>query len=332
MRSNGLGLLLGGFALFFIASSVGGQQVRIEKIPYFNQPNCYRLANEKIEAIVTTDIGPRVIAYRFIGGENILGELTADAVVKTEAGEWHPWGGHRLWHSPENKPRTYVPDDKPVKHELVDQDGIRLTQDVEAGTGIQKEMLVRLDPSSTRVTITHTLVNRGLWPVELAPWGLTIMNGGGTTIFPNEPFIPHSEKLLPARQMVLWHYTDMSDPRWTFGKRYIRLRTDSKLEEPQKVGAANKQGWAAYLRKDVLFVKKFPYIEGKTYPDLGCNFETYTSGDFMELETLGPMVTLEPGESTVHVEDWYLVSGFVPGQTEDDLDRVITRTLDGLRK
>jgi len=332
MQTSGTYVFLAALALFATASAAGGQQVKIDKIPYFNQPNCYRLANGAVEVVVTTDIGPRVICYRFVGGENILGELGPDAVVKTEAGEWHPWGGHRLWHSPEIKPRTYLPDDSPVKAEIVGGDGVRLTQPVEAASHIEKEMLVKLDAAGTHVTITHKLTNRGLWPVELAPWGLTIMNGGGTTIIPNEPYISHDEKLLAARQLVVWHYTDLSDTRWTFGKKYITLRTDAKLTEPDKIGAANKQGWAAYLRKNTLFIKKFPYIEGANYPDLGCNFETYTAGDFMEIETLGPMVKLESGGSTTHVEDWYLVKDVRVGRSEADLDAAVTRALERIGK
>ncbi len=189
---------------------------------------------------------------------------------------------------------------------------------------IEKEMLVRLDPDGTRVTITHTLTNRGLWPVELAPWTPTIMNGGGITIIPNEPYIPEADKVLPARPIVVWHYTDLSDPRWTFGNKYIRLRTDGNLEAQLKMGVMNKQGWAAYLRERTLFLKRFPFLEDANYPDYGCNFETYTAGDFMEVESLGPLVKLDPDESTVHLEYWYLFGGVEAGDSEKALEAAIT--------
>ena len=297
--------------------------VEISKIPYFNQPNCYKLANSVVEVIVTTDIGPRVIAYRFIGDENILAELGPDVVVSTELGDWHPWGGHRLWHAPEAKPRSYSPDNNPIEAEVVGGDSIRLTQPVEPSTSIQKEMLVQLDPVDSRVTILHKLMNLGHSEVKLSPWALTIMNGGGMTIFPNEPFIPHTEKLLPARPMTLWHYTDLSDPRWTFGKKFVRLQSDPNLEHPQKIGVANKQGWGAYLRGKTLFVKRFPYVEDADYPDHGCNFETYTAGSFIEVESLGPLVLLEPGQSAIYTEHWFLFNGVDAGRGEADLEKAI---------
>ena len=277
-----------------------------------------------MDVIVTLGIGPRVIFYGFTGGGNILGELGPDTAVKSELGDWHPWGGHRLWHGPEVLPRSYVPDDDPVESQVVGGDSVRVTQRTEPSTQIQKEMLIKLDPQGTRVTVTHTLTNKGVWPVELAPWALTIMRGGGTTILPQEPFISHDDRLSAARPLTLWHFTDMSDPRWTWGKEYILLRTDSKSNVPQKIGAGNKQGWGGYLRDKKLFIKRFPYVEGATYPDLGCNFETYTDGDFMEIETLGPLVTLEPEDSTTHVEHWYLFKDVHAGDTEESLDAAIT--------
>ena len=297
--------------------------MKIEKVQYSHYGDCYKLTNGTVEVIVTANLGPRVICYRFIDGTNILGELGPDTVVETDLGDWHPWGGHRLWHAPEVKPRSYVPDNDPIEVEQVGNSTVRATPAFETATQIQKEMYINLDREGTGVTITHTLKNKGAWPIELAPWALTIMNAGGRTILPQEPFIPHSERLLGARPLVLWHFTDMSDPRWTFGKKYIQLRTDSNLNFPQKIGAGNKQGWAGYLREDILFVKRFPYIEGTNYPDYGCNFETFTSGDFIEVETLGSLVKLEPGEIATHVEHWHLFNNVDAGSTEDSLDNAI---------
>lgn len=310
------------FGAVALAAPAWGE-VKMEKIAYFNQPNCYRLSNGTVEVIVTTDIGPRIIRYGFPGEDNILAEMP-DAKVTTELGDWKPYGGHRLWHAPEAMPRTYSPDNDPIEFKIEGDDTIRLIQPVEPKTGIQKEMTVTLDPDGTRVTVHHKLTNKGLWGVELAPWALTIMNGGGVTILPQEPYISHDDYLLPARPLVVWHYTDLSDPRWTIGKKYIRLKTVDTLTEPQKAGIANKQGWAAYHRHRTLFVKRFPYMEGRTYPDYGSNCETYTAGSFMEVETLGPLHRLEPGQSAEHVEHWFLFKNVDIGATEATLDAAIS--------
>jgi hypothetical protein len=277
----------------------------VEKVTYLNQPNCYKLTNGTVEVIVTTDTGPRIIRYGFPGGENILGEVP-EAVIKTELGDWKPWGGHRLWAAPEANPRSYAPDNSPVDFESADARSIRLTQTVEARTGIQKEMTVSLEPTGSGLTISHKITNRGLWSIKLAPWALTIMNGGGVAIVPQEPYRSWEEELLPARPLVLWHYTDLSDARWSFGPKLIQLKTDEAMAAPQKIGIGNKQGWAAYHRRGVLFVKQFGYVEGASYPDYGCNNEVYTAGAFIEIESLGPLSRLEPGAAVSHEERWRL--------------------------
>lgn len=305
--------------------------VKVDKVAYFNQPNCYKFSNGVVEVIMTTDIGPRVIRYSFPGEDNMFAEIP-DTKVKTEFGEWRPWGGHRLWHAPEGIPRSYWPDNSPVKYKLEGANAIRLSQDVEAKTGIEKEMLVSLAAEGTAVTVTMKLTNRGYWPIEMAPWGMTIMNGGGYSILPQEPYISHDDKIDAARPMVIWHYTNLMDPRWTIGKKYIRLKTDEKNLESQKVGILNKQGWAGYYRGKTLFVKNFPYVEKAQYPDYNCNNETYTAGTFMELETLGPLAHLEPGQSTEYSEVWHLFKNVDLGDTEATLDAAITPLIEQSKK
>jgi len=322
MYDTALTALLGIVALSGTALAASAP-VKIEKVKFSTYGNCYKLTNGTVDVLVTLDLGPRVIFYGFSGGENTFAELGPDAVAKTELGEWHAWGGHRLWHAPEAMPRSYVPDDGPVTSEIIGNSTVRVAPPLEAATHIQKDMMISLDREGTGVTVTHTLRNKGMWPVELAPWALTIVKGGGTTIIPQEPFISHDDKLLPARSITLWNFTDMSDSRWTFGKRFIRLHTDSKIKVPQKIGAANRQGWVGYLRDKTLFVKRFPYIDGATYPDFGCNFETYTDGDFMEVETLAPLTKIGPNETATHVEHWYLFKDVNGGDTEDSLDNAI---------
>jgi hypothetical protein len=292
-------------------------ETRFETVPYGGWPNGARLTNGRIELVATTDVGPRVIRLGFVGGPNLFKEFP-EHLGRTGGDEWRSYGGHRLWHAPESVPRTYWPDNVPV--ESVWRDGVlTLSQPTEGSTGLRKAIALRMAPNRDQVTVTHTITNEGLWPVELSVWCLSVMAPGGTGIFPQEVYKPHAEALLPARPLVLWHYTDMADPRWTWGTRYVRLRQDPSLESFQKVGMMNTLGWAAYQLESALFLKRFRHRPGARYPDMGCNTETFTNADMLEVETLGPLVTLAPGESATHVEDWFLFEASV-GTTEADLD------------
>ena len=299
------------------------ESVKIEKVNYSRYGECYKLTNGDAEVIVTKDLGPRIISYKLKSGSNILAEMGDNTGAKTSYGYWHHWGGHRVWAAPEVNPRTYWPDNDPIKVEVVGNDTVVATPALETGTHLQKQMIIKLDAKGTGVTITHKITNKDVWPIELAPWGLTIVAGGGTTIIPQEPFISHDDRLLPARSMTLWNFTDMSDPRFTFGQKYVRLRTDESRKNPQKVGVADKLGWAGYLLGKNLFIKRFPYIEGANYTDFGCNFETYTEGNFMEVESLGPLTKLEPGETATHVERWFLFDNVNAGNTDESIDKAV---------
>ncbi len=296
-------------------------EVKVERVTYLNQPNCIRLSNGTVEVIVTTAVGPRVIRYSFLDGDNLLAELPGDS-VKTALGEWKPWGGHRLWTAPEHMPRSYSPDNSPVEA-TVSGTSVRLVQPVEPQTGIEKVLTVTLADSGSGVTIGHTLTNRGLWAVQVAPWALTIMNTGGTVIIPQEPYASHDDALLPVRAMTLWAYTDLSDPRWRIGPKFLRLSTDAARSGSQKVGVSNRRGWAAYARQGTLFVKRYDWDEKATYPDFGVNTETYTAGSFIELETLGALVSLDPGASARHEERWSLYRDVAATGDDEALERAL---------
>jgi hypothetical protein len=187
--------------------------------------------------------------------------------------------------------------------------GVRLTQPVEAVTNIQKEMDITLAADKNEVTVVHRMYNRGLWPVRLALWGLSQMAQGGVGIFPLPPRGTHAENLLPTSRMALWAYTEIGDPRWTWGKQYVLLRQDPQVAAPQKVGFTNTEGWMAYARNGHLLVKFIAPMARCHYPDMGVNVETFTNDAILELETLSPMVSIAPGESAELAERWLLVKG-----------------------
>ena len=60
----------------------------------------------------------------------------------------------------------------------------------------------------------------------------------------------------------------------------------------------------------------------RAYPDFGCSFETLTNYDFLEIETLGPLTKVVPGQTIRQVEHWALHRNLtVSNWTDDELDR-----------
>ncbi len=279
--------------------------VKIEKTNYKGWPNCYRITNGEVELIVTSDIGPRIMRYAFVGGQNLLKEF-AETLGKSGEPAWVPRGGDRVWAAPEDAVRTYAPDNGPVRVEIKG-DVLIATEPVESLTGLEKQIVVKLSPQGASVEVNHRLRNAGSHPLELAPWALTMMAPGGVGIHGFPPRGKHPQDLAPTNPLVMSAYTNLSDNRWKFTRKYLLLHQDPKNPDPQKLGSFNKNTWAAYSLNNELFIKRYDAGDSpKPYPDMGCSFETFTNAEFLELETLGPIERLKPGAWVDHVEHWTL--------------------------
>jgi hypothetical protein len=299
----------------------------MDKINFNGWPNCLRLSNTLVDLVVTTDVGPRIMRYGFLDEENELGERV-DQQGETGGDEWRVYGGHRLWHAPEKESRTYSPDNQPVRYED-HEEFVRLIQAVELKTGIQKELDIQLSAATSHARITHRLRNTNLWEIRLAPWAITVMAQGGTAILPLPPRGSHDENLAPVNSMSLWAYTDLSDPRWIWGRQYIMLRQDPLIKVPQKIGASVPSGWAAYARRGHLFIKKFAHNPTAKYVDFGDTVELFANDWCLEVETLGPLAKLAPGQAIEHIEDWYLFRDVPTPHNDTQVERhVLTRLLE----
>jgi hypothetical protein len=299
----------------------------IEPFSYRGWNNAYRLSNGVVELVVTADVGPRILFYGFCQGQNLLHEVQEDA-GKIGGPDFRLYGGHRLWVSPEVE-RTYYPDNTAV---TVSQHGeaVRFTAPCESaapGTNLQKEIEIELAPVGSRVRITQRIRNHDTHPTTLAAWSPTMMAAGGRVILPLSPRIAmDKDHYLPVGVFGIWSYTDFADSRWVLGTSYIQLRQLARPEgrfKEQMGGVFNSAGWGAYFRQGSLFVKRAAVISGAQYPDFGCNFEVFTNPEFIELETLGPLVELRQEEVLEHVEGWWLFADVPPGEDDAWIDAVV---------
>lgn len=308
--------------------------VTIEKTEFGGWSECYRVSNGVIDLIAVAEIGPRIVWFGFTGDENEF-HVWEDTLGQKGGLQWRAYGGHRLWVAPEAQPRTYYPDNVPVEVSIEGK-ALRLTPPVErnpqfeGSSGVQKEMLIKMGDENS-VTVIHRVTNCNAWTVELAIWALTFVRPNGRLIIPNPEYGSHSENLLPVRTISLWKYTEIGDPQFRWGNRYITLKQDSTRKTPNKIGLANTEGWAAYQRGDHLFVKYHEHKPGSTYPDMGCSLETFTNSEILEFETLGPMIQLAPGETGVHIERWSLFKGVKATDDEAGIDREVKARVLGKR-
>jgi hypothetical protein len=270
-----------------------------------------------LELMVPRPIGPRILSLKLQGGVNLLAELPDLVADCPGTGVFHFYGGHRLWHAPEEPSRTYLPDDAPVDITPMD-DGLLVTQDVEAKTGLQKSMEIRLSDGLPQAVITHRIANRGLRPINCAVWAITQFRVGGLAML---PLSCEDTGVLPNRSLALWPYTDLKNPNLHWGSQYILLH--AKMDAPFKIGFPNPRGWLAYWLDGMVFVKRTGYDVQANYCDFGSSSECYCCGEFIELETLAPITAIQPGEYASHVETWDVLANIEQPRDEKDVDSLV---------
>lgn len=265
--------------------------------------DCVKLENDSLALWVTQDVGPRIIGLQLAGGDNLLAVIPQVTSTTPSTNVYRFRGGHRLWHAPEDPERTYVPDDTAVIITDIPH-GIQTSQAIEVSTGIQKQMAITLPDETAHVVIDHTLINHGPWAVELAPWAITQLKAGGFAILPQSTT---DTGLLPNRRLSFWPYTRVDSPHLQLDSRFVFVHA-VMLNGKLKLGWANPDGWLGYWIANTLFIKEAVYQDGADYFDFGSSSECYCDARFLELETLGPRITLSPGASVMHREVWRVYS------------------------
>jgi len=270
-----------------------------------------QLSSGQAQLSIATAYGPRIMALHLSGHPNVF--FTDDGTQMPDAKNGYRfYGGHRLWIAPETPERSMQPENEPVTVQQVDQ-GITVLAPADR-YAIQKRLSVFALGNET-FRVEHQLQNLGAYGVNLAPWALSMLAPGAQVIFPQPPFESHAHRLTPTRPIVTWGYTDLLDQRYTWGAALATLQQDPN-RGATKVGTFVKEGYAAAQIGDQLLIKLWNVDQDATYTDMGCNFETFTNQQMIEIETLGAYRLLEPGESVIHTETWQLIAHRLPMEDE----------------
>ena len=124
----------------------------VDSYKYFGK--CVKLENDKIEVLVTKDIGPRIIYFGVKGGENLFRtdddqiNVSNSPLLKELFGpdaEYRFYGGHRMWLAPQMMLYTESPDNSPVEIEEI-ENGVIATAPEAKVIGFIAKMTVVMDP------------------------------------------------------------------------------------------------------------------------------------------------------------------------------------------
>lgn len=263
----------------------------------FEGYRCVRLEAERSTLLATVSVGPRILGL-LGAGENLLAVLPDATLERPGGGPYRLIGGHRLWAAPEIPELTYEPDERPCEVEAVDG-GVRIEAPAD-GAGLVKALEIRDDGEGW--IVDHEIRNASERPITVAAWAITQLRPGGAAVLPLGDRGPGP---VADRALVLWPYTDLDDPRLRFDRDGIEVDAVAGAG-PVKVGAAPGRGRVEYRLGSEMFEKRVAVEPVSPRADRGAAVQIYVGDGFIELETLGPLVRLEPGGATTHRETWEL--------------------------
>ena len=298
---------------------------------YKDYGRCVVISNGVIEAYVTVDLGPRIIRFGFVDGQNIMCdnrkafEPMTDKKYTDYFGEgkaWESFGGHRVWLTTESYPETYTPDDEKVSYTVTEFGAIFEAND-DTKNGVKKSFEIKMDDDDANMQIATKIKNISSQNKEFAVWCISVATTDGTFIIPMNT---NDTGLLHNRQISVWPYTDLSDKRLRFGKKYVTINQDVNATCPLKLGFDLNAGQVYYVVGDNVFCKKYQNNHPNgNYPDNNVSFETYTNNVMIEIENLSEVKNVAPGEFNTMVETWSLIKK--PCEVDTNCDNSIDEFL-----
>ena len=262
----------------------------------------YRLFNDQLSITVVPALSGRVMEL-IVGSRNLLWInqplLEGRAGGDPAFGGWKNWGGYKTWLAPQAHwpdPEAQSEDIDSVEWEVVarTEDSLDLRGPIIPWSGVRLGRRIALTPEAQRrgqtlgVSIGETILNASAQPQTWAVWAVAQFPVPGWATFPSKD----------SKRVKTLH---ASPPRLDQGR--LRFSGNSKW----KVGALGVEGWGEY-RADGwprAFRAIFPPQAALPHAD-DCNLEVWSNSDpgYMELEWLGPIVTLKPGEEWVFETEW----------------------------
>lgn len=253
------------------------------------------------ELIAATRYGPRIIGLRLKDGPQMLARLGPNVRIEHPASGVYTFrGGHRLWAAPEVPKITYAAEDEPCDV-TAGPDRLKITGPVDAA-GLAKQLEVSWDGS--RLVVRHRLSRAEGAPIQVSPWAITQLPLGGVAIMPVRG-ASSAPPLQADRSLVVWPYTKLDDARLTLNSTSALIHATSG--PPLKLGTGPSPAKLGYIRAGHLFVKEFDNDEDGLVPDRGAVGQVFVNEDFCELESIGPITTLDAGSEAWHTESWEVI-------------------------
>lgn len=261
---------------------------------YRGWPDAIILRNATTEAIIVPSIG-RVMQFRFVGetdgpfweNEKLAGRPMPTAPWTVAHGSF---GGDKTWPAPQSLwdwPPPTAFDAAPNTASIDPSGTVTLAAPMDSKLGLRALRRISLDPVEPVMRITTTYEKISGVPVIVSVWVITQLRDP-IAVFMTTP----EPSLFPTGANREWPAPAEFLRRENGWMRFTR--NPAKSQKTGNDGTSLVWAGARHLLRITI-----PRVVGADYPDAGCSVEIYGNEDpfpYVELETLGPLKTLRPGE------------------------------------
>ena len=290
-----------------------------KRIKFLNYPDCIELKNSAgTTAVLSHHVGGRVLSYRKNNKESLF--------IADNERDWKPDGSKK----PSSAGRFDIGPEYliPKREELwsgkwtstiIGPRSARLESKESKDAGIRLIREFILDEKSSHLICKQTMENTSNKIQRWCHWGRMFAIHGGIGIVPLTP----EHKRFPKGYIMMRGRDEMlilpEDPM--IRKRGNFLEILGPPSEP-KLGFDSFAGWFAYqMPNDLAFVKTYKTFPDRLYGEIaGLTLSIwYPNKDWVpacELEPIGPMEVMEPGQKASFTENWFLVDNPFPDEGE----------------
>lgn len=315
-----------------LTARIGSKADGVELAPYYSEKQALHLTHGDAKAVLSFEAGGRPLEFSARGKsalwldpaekQPVAGKPRSISAGRFDIGPELVTPSHpTLWSGPWT-PEIIGPRTARLTSQRDPATGIQLVRNFALEDVAQTAVARRGEKHGALLRCEQIMMNTSKELREVCHWGRSFSPGGGICL------IPLGGRSRFPSQYAMYEDSAIINVRNTDDQIRVRDGFLEILAPPRKpkLGFDSTAGWLAYLRSDdTLFVKRYAVEPNRPYGEAAALTLSvwYPPGDRIELEPIGPLERLQPGQVASFTEEWWLLSFPFPKAAEQvDLKRL----------